>query len=136
MEPDICMTLSVSIDQFKSHWFEPTWNKYVFIVLHKVFDDTARVFNDVDISPVYPVVNRPDGGIQEIIASKANSLASRRLRPKAVALLDTLAHCVSEIPLDDHSTAETVRIDLILEAFELLSQDREGVILAITDQEG
>ena len=136
MEPDICMTLSVSSDHFKSHWFGATWNKYVFVVLHKIFYDTARVFNNVDISPVYPVVHRPDSGVQEIVSSTANSLASRRLRPKAVAFLDTLARCISKIPLKDHGTAKTVRIDFILETFELLSQDREGVILAIADQEG
>ena len=136
MEPDIYMTLSVSNDQFKSHWFGPTWNKYIFVVLHEIFYDTARIFNNINISPVYPVVHRPDGGIQEIVSSTANSLASRRLRPKAVAFFYTLTRCISEIALDDHGTAKTVRIEFILETFELLSQDGEGVILAVADQEG
>ena len=103
---------------------------------HQVFDDGDGILHDIDIPPIDPFVLRLQRRIKQIVPRSADSFASRTLCFEAMSVFDTLGEVVAEVLFDDHGTAVAGGVAGGLKLLEMVLENVESVIFAISDQEG
>ena len=103
---------------------------------HQIFDDGDGILHDIDIPPIDPLVLRLQRRIEQIVPGSADSLPSRTLGLEAMSVFHTLGEIVAEIFFDDHGTAVAGGVAGGLKLLEMVLENLESVIFAISDQEG
>lgn len=104
---------------------------------HKVLQDALGAVGDVHVTPVDPGVIRLESRVEQEVTGTTNSLATGTLGRKGVSLFHTHLSIGTKVLSDDRGAAEAdFFIGVVLDAIELGSQVGQGVILAVSDEEG
>jgi len=115
-----------------------TRHEYILVMLYEVFDDALGVLDDINISPVDPRVLRLQRGAEQEVPGLAHSLPPGALEFERVphSNILTLEHTV--VLLHDSDTVERtaqLRVGLVLDTVQLGSEDSQGIIGRVGDQE-
>lgn len=102
---------------------------------HQIFDDGDGILHDVDIPPIDPLVLRLQRRIEQIVARSADSFPSWTLGFEAMSVFNTLGEIVAEVFFDDHGTAIAGGVGSGLETCEMVLENFESVVFAISHQE-
>lgn len=114
-----------------------TWHNDIFVVSHKVLQDSKRRRFNIDIPPIYPRVIWPKGRAQQPVSCLGHKLPPTRLCCKPMAAFNILVHLLAEIFLNYRNLAKmlpgiVIRLDLV----EGFGEDLECRVFRIGDKEG
>lgn len=104
---------------------------------HEILQDTLGAIGNVHVAPVHPGVIGLQSRIEQVIPGAGDSLASWTLCGERMSLCHGHLNVGTEILLNNSCTTEAnFLLGVVLDAIEFRGEVCEGVIFAVTNEEG